>query len=112
MSGQYRETDAVVQRAVRECMRGHGQRRRSLLVIAHRIETITDCSQLLVLSRGELAEAGPPRELMAKEGGILPSWLLLRVPAAATLLTLKHRLRCLSLLMVYHPTLNPKPKHC
>lgn len=38
-------------------------------VIAHRIDTIMDCEQLLVLSRGGLVEQGPPALLAEKPGG-------------------------------------------
>ncbi len=38
-------------------------------VIAHRIDTIMDCDQLLVLSRGKLVEQGPPAELAERPGG-------------------------------------------
>lgn len=34
-----------------------------MLVIAHRIDTIMDCDQLLVLSDGQLVEQGNPLEL-------------------------------------------------
>ncbi len=38
-------------------------------VIAHRIDTIMDCDQLLVLSRGKLVEQGAPAELAERPGG-------------------------------------------
>jgi len=38
-------------------------------VIAHRIDTIMDCDQLLVLSRGALVEQGVPSLLAQKPGG-------------------------------------------
>jgi ATP-binding cassette subfamily C (CFTR/MRP) protein 4 len=69
-----RQTDAVIQRAVRAACAGRGRggggagRRRTLLVIAHRIDTIMDCDSLLVLAKGEVAEAGAPGEL-ARAGG-------------------------------------------
>ena len=44
-------------------------RRRTLLVIARRIDTIMDCDMLLVLSAGRLVEQGPPATLASKPGG-------------------------------------------
>ena len=71
-----RATDAVIQEAVRKvCGVGvphngtAGQKKRTLLVIAHRIDTIMDCDQLLVLSNGELVEQGPPFALASQQGG-------------------------------------------
>jgi len=77
-----RATDALIQTALRDF--AHGNRRigssgdgggggaggRVLLVIAHRIDTILDTDQLLVLSNGSLVEAGPPGELQRKARGV------------------------------------------
>ncbi len=41
---------------------------RVLLVIAHRIDTIMDTDQLLVLAAGRLVESGPPEELARGDG--------------------------------------------
>ena len=41
----------------------------ALQVIAHRIDTIMDCDQLLVLSSGRLVEQGAPFELASRPGG-------------------------------------------
>jgi len=60
------ETDTVIQQTLRtrpsfkDC---------TVLVIAHRINTIIDSDLVLVLSEGELIEAGPPQDLLAKESG-------------------------------------------
>lgn len=43
--------------------------RRTLLVIAHRIETIMDSDMLLVLDDGCLVEQGSPAELCERTGG-------------------------------------------
>ncbi|BDA43779.1 probable cystic fibrosis transmembrane conductance regulator [Coccomyxa sp. Obi] len=66
-----RATDELIQSALRTAVRGTdgSGRRRTLLVIAHRIDTIMDCDQLLVLSRGNLVEQGPPAELAERPGG-------------------------------------------
>lgn len=67
-----RATDALIQEALRASMESSASRAagRVLLVIAHRIDTILDCDQLLVLSNGVLHENGPPEELLQKEGGV------------------------------------------
>ena len=65
---QDRTTDALIQQAVRDCSSA-GDRRRTLLVIAHRIDTIMDCDQLLVLNKGRLVESGAPGELV-RGGGV------------------------------------------
>eukprot|EP01026_Neomeris_dumetosa_P064969 TRINITY_DN62208_c0_g2_i2.p4 TRINITY_DN62208_c0_g2~~TRINITY_DN62208_c0_g2_i2.p4 ORF type:complete len:158 (-),score=26.56 TRINITY_DN62208_c0_g2_i2:488-961(-) len=50
-------------------MLGLKDKMRTLLVIAHRIDTIMDCDQLIVLKNGELVENGNPQQLKAVEGG-------------------------------------------
>ncbi|MEY3902047.1 MAG: hypothetical protein RL189_1353 [Pseudomonadota bacterium] len=57
------ETDAAIQIAVRELFRG-----KTVLVIAHRLETVQDCQQVLVMEQGRLAARGSP-EL------VLPQWM-------------------------------------
>ena len=70
-----RGTDQIIQQTVRRaCVRttsssSAGTRSRTLLVIAHRIDTIMDCDQLLVLSHGQLVEQGPPQQLATSGAG-------------------------------------------
>jgi len=76
-----RATDAAIQSALREVLlakRANGAKR-TVLVIAHRIDTIMDCDTLVVLSRGEVVEMGPPPQLLAKPGGVFAGYV-----AAAT----------------------------
>ena len=40
----------------------------STQVIAHRIKTVVDSDQILVLDRGQLIEDGAPAELISKNG--------------------------------------------
>ena len=56
------ETDGVVQGVLRE-------RRATMLVIAHRLETILDSDRVLLMDAGAVAEEGPPAELAARVGG-------------------------------------------
>jgi ABC-type multidrug transport system fused ATPase/permease subunit len=60
-------TDALIQRSIREEFTDA-----TLLVIAHRLSTIADFDRILVLSDGQVAEYGSPRELWEKgvEAGI------------------------------------------
>ena len=52
-------------------------------VIAHQIDTIMDCDQLLVLSGGRLVEQGPPAELAQRSGGTFARLAQAAVAAAA-----------------------------
>ncbi|MBQ3860113.1 MAG: ATP-binding cassette domain-containing protein, partial [Clostridia bacterium] len=38
------------------------------IVIAHRLSTVRDCDEIIVLDRGKVAERGTHKELMAKNG--------------------------------------------
>eukprot|EP00798_Chlamydomonas_sp_ICE-L_P027493 gene27493-4801_t len=72
-----RATDKLIQSAVRDFASGGTSNSASLrpsgdrvlLVIAHRIETILSCDQLLVLGGGELLETGTPTQLRNRPGG-------------------------------------------
>jgi ABC-type multidrug transport system ATPase subunit len=55
------DTDATVQRAIHEAFP-----RSTVLMVAHRILTVIDCHQVLVMAKGVVAEAGHPHELLSK----------------------------------------------
>lgn len=57
------ESEKVVQKALERLSKG-----RTTLVIAHRLSTVRDADQILVLDRGKLAEHGPHDELINKGG--------------------------------------------
>ena len=40
----------------------------TILTIAHRISTVMHCDRVIVMSEGQLAEAGPPAELRDTPG--------------------------------------------
>jgi ATP-binding cassette subfamily B protein len=58
------QTEKVIQRALQTLLRN-----RTSFVIAHRLSTIRDASRIIVLDRGQIAEQGDHRELLA-HGGI------------------------------------------
>ncbi|PLB47488.1 P-loop containing nucleoside triphosphate hydrolase protein [Aspergillus steynii IBT 23096] len=58
-----RDTDELIQQSIRANCQGT-----TLLVIAHRIQTIADFDKVLVLDNGEVVEFGPPATLMARNG--------------------------------------------
>lgn len=57
------ETDRVVQETIRRNFRG-----RTIITIAHRINTIMDSDRILVLDYGEVKEFGKPQELLDSRG--------------------------------------------
>jgi ABC-type multidrug transport system fused ATPase/permease subunit len=58
------KTDEAMQRVVREEFRG-----KTVVTIAHRLNTIIDYDSILVMSEGVLVEQGPPSSLLANAGG-------------------------------------------
>ena len=70
------ETEQVVQRALHE-LRG----KVTLIIVAHRLSTIKDADQILVLSHGDIAERGNHRQLMAMDQGLYRSMYLLQQQA-------------------------------
>ncbi|OQR94186.1 ATP-binding Cassette (ABC) Superfamily [Achlya hypogyna] len=58
------ESDRLIQEAIRSCFADV-----TLLVIAHRLETILHCDKILVLDHGRVVEFDAPGVLQAKDGG-------------------------------------------
>lgn len=62
-SGTHPRTQALVQEALDATMRG-----RTVLVIAHRLSTVRQADQILVLQDGRVVEQGRHDELLARSG--------------------------------------------
>lgn len=58
------ETDALIQETLRSDLFSN----RTIITIAHRINTIIDCDRIIVLRYGEVAEFGTPEELIRSRG--------------------------------------------
>ncbi|XP_071790364.1 uncharacterized protein [Asterias amurensis] len=71
------ESEHLVQEAIDRAMVG-----RTVLIIAHRLSTVRDASQVLVISHGKIAEKGTHHELVDK-GGIYKKLVLRQLSAAA-----------------------------
>lgn len=62
------ETDAMLQQTLRSPLFAQ----RTIITVAHRINTILDSDRVVVLDKGTVAEFGTPQELIRK-GGIFHS---------------------------------------
>ncbi|KAK4106280.1 hypothetical protein N658DRAFT_490887 [Parathielavia hyrcaniae] len=66
------QTDAMLQNTLRGPLFAH----RTIVTVAHRINTIMDSDRVVVLERGEVVEFDTPAELIKKRGGVF--WGLVR----------------------------------
>ena len=58
------QTDAMLQAT----LRGPLFANRTIITVAHRINTILDSDKVIVLDKGEVAEFGNPQDLIAQRG--------------------------------------------
>lgn len=63
------ESEYLVQQALNKLIAG-----RTVLVIAHRLHTITEVDNIVVLDHGKIAETGPHAELVNKDGRYRALW--------------------------------------
>ena len=66
------DNESYIQQAISELVQG-----KTLLVIAHRLNTIRGADQILVISDGEIAQRGTHQSLM-EEGGIYRNFVTVR----------------------------------
>ena len=71
-------TEREIQSALKEVSRN-----RTTLVIAHRLSTVVDADEILVLDQGRIIERGKHGELLAKNGAYAAMWNRQREAAAA-----------------------------
>ncbi|MBI1174595.1 MAG: ATP-binding cassette domain-containing protein [Sideroxydans sp.] len=67
--------DSKSEKAIQDELR-HIAKDRTTLVIAHRLSTVVDAQQILVMDHGHIAERGTHRELLAKQGLYAQMWAL------------------------------------
>lgn len=79
------ETEALIQQALERLMNG-----RTTIIIAHRLSTVRNADQIVVLSERGIAEQGTHRELMARRGIY---WQLHQVQQQAALEEYEPRMR-------------------
>ncbi|HEY0971981.1 MAG TPA: ABC transporter ATP-binding protein [Gemmatimonadales bacterium] len=71
------ETEAAIQEGLEELMRG-----RTTIAVAHRLSTIVEATEILVLHHGQVRERGTHRALLAR-GGLYERLYRLQIGAAA-----------------------------
>ena len=68
------ENEFLIQKALTKLTRGEGGRRRTVLMIAHRLSTVAHVDRILVLDGGHLVEQGTHRQLLDVQGTYARIW--------------------------------------
>ena len=68
------ENEVLIQKALTKLTRSEGDRRRTVLMIAHRLSTVADVDRILVLDGGRLVEQGTHRQLLDAQGTYARIW--------------------------------------
>ena len=63
--------EQIIQKALEECRNQNG-----LIVIAHRLSTVTSADQIIVMKHGEIVETGAHEELLSEDGEYAYLWKL------------------------------------
>ena len=58
------QSEALIQKALRNLLSG-----RTSIIIAHRLSTVVDCDQIVVLEQGQILQQGSHRELITDQAG-------------------------------------------
>ena len=75
--------DSANERAIQAELRAVSQGK-TALVIAHRLSTVVDAHEIVVLEAGRVVERGPHAELLAKNGRYAGMWRLQNSDQAAS----------------------------
>lgn len=65
------QTEKAISRALQQVARNH-----TTLIIAHRLSTVVEADEIIVLEHGEIVERGRHRELLARQGRYAQMWRL------------------------------------
>lgn len=63
------ETEAAINRSLKSLAEGH-----TALIIAHRLSTVVDCDDIIVLDHGQVVEQGDHQRLMEQKGKYYAMW--------------------------------------
>lgn len=67
--------DSKSEKAIQDELRSIAHNR-TTLVIAHRLSTVVDAQQILVMDKGRIIERGTHRELLSQQGAYAQMWAL------------------------------------